>query len=105
MKNVKRVVAVILSCIMTLGFAGCKKNEEVNSGKTVVTMWSRITSDSSQVDKDAEQFMIEKLAEKFPDIEVKLIHKPNIVWSRYTYRRCQKRNQNNEQKLIGRKQA
>ena len=65
-----------------------QKNEEVNSGKTVVTMWSRITSDSSQVDKDAEQFMIEKLAEKFPDIEVKLIHKPNIVWSGYTYRCC-----------------
>ncbi len=85
MKNVKRVVAVILSCIMTLGFAGCKKNEEVNSGKTVVTMWSRITSDSSQVDKDAEQFMIEKLAEKFPDIEVKLIHKPMSTDYRQEY--------------------
>lgn len=53
-----------------------RKKDEVTSGKTVVTMWSKITSDSSQVDKDAEQFMIKKLEEKFPDIEVKLIKKP-----------------------------
>lgn len=29
MKNVKRVVAVILSCIMTLGFAECKKMKKL----------------------------------------------------------------------------
>lgn len=76
MKRVKRITAALLSAVMVFGFAGCKKDEKTDSSKTVVSMWSKITSDSSQVDKDAEEFMLKKLAEKFPDIEIKLIKKP-----------------------------
>ena len=71
----KQGVSFCIIVLTLLSVAGCKsKQSEItqDGGKTVVKMWRRTTSDSTQRDKDAAARMDAALKEKFPDITVEV---------------------------------
>lgn len=87
MKKNLRIISAGLACILaSSALTACKDEAQTSSdGKTVVTMWSKITSDSSEASIAAENFMLEKVAEKFPEYELKLIKQPHSTDYRQDY--------------------
>ena len=71
MKKSTRIVSAIMACVIaSASLVGCGTEKVSNDDNLTVKMWSRVTSDSSQLQIDLENYMIEKLEEKFPDISV-----------------------------------
>lgn len=87
MKKNLRIISAGMACVLAASaLTACKKDAETDAdGKIVVTMWSHVTSDSKQTAIDAENRMLEKVAEKFPDYKLELIKQPHSTDYRQDY--------------------
>ena len=84
----KRVLAVLLTVVMAAGLASCGGNKEKAAGtgdKITVTMWSSVSNDSTDNEKESEALTQKLVAEKFPNYDVQFIKQPSGTDYRQEY--------------------
>ena len=75
-KGFLKAMALLLALSTVLSVASCGKKGEVVDGDVVeITMWSSVTEDSKDVDKELEAWKDEALAAKFPNIKINKVIK------------------------------
>ena len=72
--NIKKLAALAAAIVTITSVSGCgvKKAEPQADGKTVVKIWSWVSADSAQWEKDQYERMVKALETELPDISVEI---------------------------------
>ena len=74
-KGFLKGLAALLALSTALSVASCGKKDNVDDGMVEITMWSTVTEDAKDVDKELEAWTDEALAAKFPNIKINKVIK------------------------------